>query len=171
VYTFPTVGVTTTLGEMVVIGSHVYESADDPLAVSVALFPGQTIVGELTMVTVGPGSTETVIRAWFVQVPLDPWIVKTVVANAVRVWKKPCAPPGSQVNEEAPPAAAVTLPPLQINVEVTGVMVSEGAMLIVIVCEAVLEQPVVSVPMTEYVVVAVCVTVMEGLFDPVFSQV
>jgi hypothetical protein len=54
--------------------------------VRVALLYGQIIVGLERTVSVGPGSTEIVITAEFVQLPEAPIAVYVVVEKGVTVW-------------------------------------------------------------------------------------
>jgi hypothetical protein len=80
--------------------------------------------GTAVTVMLGPGSTDKVALAEFVQVPFAAITVYCVVMVGLAETKLPTRPPGFQVYELAPRAEAkrLAVPPIQIMVGVTTVM-------------------------------------------------
>ncbi len=151
------VGVTTTLVPVKFPGFHVYDAA--PVPVSVELDPAQMLVGEDVAVTVGLVLT----FKFTVAVPIHPNVFVPVteyvdVTVGVTTIVEPVKAPGFHVYVEPPVAVKVAEVPLQISV---GLIVAEivGLGLTVKVTVCVLVHPRVVVPITEYVVVVVGVTI------------
>jgi hypothetical protein len=105
--------------ESPVAGDHVYVVA--PEAVSKALDPSQ-IVGELTVI-VGFGTMVTVPVPVPTQPPIVPVMVYVVVVPGVEVTELPVlddnVPDGDQEYVVAPLAVKTTLPPIQVEPELT----------------------------------------------------
>ena len=92
------------------------------------------------MASDGPGSTETVTKAMFVQVPLLPTTVYCVVTVGLTVISEPVRDGGSHAYTNAPVAVSVDVPPMHIVVGFAlARIVGVGLTLTVITVEAMQE--------------------------------
>ena len=137
-----------------------------PLAVSVDEPPEQIVDGDAVAVTFGVEPTETVTETVFEHplefVPVTEYVVVEVGLTVILAVISPVL----HWYEVAPLAVNVLDPPEQI-VEGDAVAVTFGVEPTETVTETVLEQPLEFVPVTEYVVVELGLTVMLAVVSPV----
>jgi hypothetical protein len=140
-----------------------------PLAVNTELAPLHIAAGLDDAVTDGNGFTVTLTVA----VPVHPAVlvpvtVYVVVALGVTVLLAPLPNPPDQLYVFAPLAVNTDVAPLHIAAGLT-VALTDGNGFTVTLTVAVPVHPAVLVPVTEYVVVALGVTVMLAVLPPVFQ--
>jgi len=133
------------------------EYVPPPVPLSVVELPRLIVTSEPAL-AVGPVNTFTVIVAVSVQAPFETTTVYVVVAVGETVSKE-LVPP--VFHEYVPPPVAVRIVEEPAQMLVSPVILATGGAVVLTVTVAVSTHPLASVPITEYEVVVVGVTVIE----------